>query len=340
MISFLKIAAELEIEAVGNDRLISGIADPLKSDIHEAVFIFHKDVLKRKHDIRSRAWIVSRTLLDSELQAYLVRSQTSYIITSDIFEAFVKVLKLFYPPETPHRLIHTSVIIDDSATCSEDVHLGPHCYVGARSLIAKGVTGVANVFIGNDVLIGENTLIYPNVTIYDHCEIGRNVIIHAGTAIGSDGFGFYKKDGRHIKIPHVGKVVIEDDVEIGANCSIDRGTLGETRIERGTKLDNLIQIAHNVVVGEHTLIAAQTGIAGSTTIGDNVTIAGQVGIVGHVTIGDRVTIGAQSGVISSIEDGKTVSGYPARDHAESLRKEAYIQKIPELLEALKKKHDV
>lgn len=135
----------------------------------------------------------------------------------------------------------------------------------------------------------------------------------------------------------MGKVVIEDDVEIGANCSIDRGTLGETRIKRGTKLDNLIQIAHNVVVGEHTLIAAQAGIAGSTTIGDNVTIAGQVGIVGHITIGNQVTIGAQSGVISSIDDGKTVSGYPARDHAESLRKEAYIQKIPEILEALKKK---
>jgi UDP-3-O-[3-hydroxymyristoyl] glucosamine N-acyltransferase len=337
MISFSNIAAEIESEWSGNDRSISGLAEPLKSTEGEAVFIFHKEILKQRNNIRSKAWIIGQTFINPELKAYLVRSQISYIVTPDIFGSFVKTLKLFYPVEPNRILIHTTAIVDPMAECAKDIHVGPHCYVGSKSRIRHGVTIMANTYIGNNVTIGDNTVVYPNVTIYDHCEIGKNVIIHAGTVIGSDGFGFYKEDGRHVKIPHVGKVVIEDDVEIGANCSIDRATLGETRIKRGTKLDNLIQIAHNVVIGEHTLIAAQTGIAGSTTIGDNVTIAGQVGIVGHIAIGNHVTIGAQSGVIASIEDGKTVSGYPARDHTESLRKEAYIQKIPEILEALKKK---
>ncbi len=337
MVSFFKIAAEIQNDAAGDDRIISGIADPIKSNENEAVFIFTKDILKQKIKITSKAWIIDRSLFNPDLQEFLLQSRISHIVTTDIFGSFVKTLEFLYPAEPRRMLIHATAIVDATAECRKDVHLGPHCYVGSNSRIQKDVTIMANTFIGNEVTVGKNTLIYPNVTIYDRCEIGKNVIIHAGTVIGSDGFGFYKHEGRHVKIPHVGKVVIEDDVEIGANCSIDRGTLGETRIKRGTKLDNLIQIAHNVVVGEHTLIAAQTGIAGSTTIGDNVTIAGQVGIVGHIAIGNHVTIGAQSGVISSIDDGKTVSGYPARDHAESLRKEAYIQKIPEILEALKKK---
>jgi UDP-3-O-[3-hydroxymyristoyl] glucosamine N-acyltransferase len=339
MTTFYKIASEINCKATGIDLPIEGIAEPLGSGINETVFIFQKDILKNKNKIGSKAWVISSSLMESELQAYLARTNISYILSKDILDAFAKTLQFLYPEPVleNRRSVHTSAIVDDTAVCSENVQLGPYCTIGAYSRIGKNVTVMANVTIGNYVVIGENTILYPNVSIYDRCVIGRNVVIHSGTVIGSDGFGFYKKDGRYLKIPHVGKIVIEDDVEIGSNCAIDRGTLGETRIKQGTKLDNLIQIAHNVTVGENTLIAAQTGIAGSTAIGDNVTIAGQVGIVGHITIGNNVTIGAQSGVISSIDEGKTVSGYPARDHTESLRKEAYIQKIPEILKILKEK---
>jgi UDP-3-O-[3-hydroxymyristoyl] glucosamine N-acyltransferase len=337
MITFFEIAIKLGYEAIGNDLSISGITEPLAATTEDLVFIFQKNILKNRDKIRSKAWIIDKKIMDAELTDFLNRHKISYIASVDIYESFVAIIEFFYPSNKWAPSVHPTSIIHLSAQCASDIHLGPHCSIGENSCIENGVVIMENVVIGRNVTIGSHSQIYPNVTIYDHTTIGKNVIIHAGTVIGSDGFGFYKKDGRHHKIPHTGKVIIEDDVEIGANCVIDRGTLGETRIKRGTKLDNLIQVAHNVIVGEDTLIAAQTGIAGSTVIGDRVTIAGQAGIVGHITIGNDVTIGAQSGVISSIEAGKTISGYPARDHAESLRKEAYIQKIPEILKQLKQK---
>ncbi|MBL7996290.1 UDP-3-O-(3-hydroxymyristoyl)glucosamine N-acyltransferase [bacterium] len=339
MISFSQIATEINLEIVGSDMPISNISDPDKALESEVVFVIQKKSLHQKRNIRSKAWIINKTLFNAELSQFLERSQISHIVSDDIYDAFAKVIRLFYPNIHPEPLIHPSAVIDKLADCEKTVHIGPHVNIGARSRIGSWVTIMANSFVGNNVQIGDNTVIYPNVTIYDNSLIGKNVIIHAGTVIGSDGFGYYKKNDRHQKIPHVGKVVIEDDVEVGSNCAIDRGTLSETRIMRGSKLDNLVQIAHNVVIGENTLIAAQSGIAGSTIIGDNVTIAGQVGIVGHITVGNNVTIGAQSGVISSIGDGETVSGYPARNHAESLRKEAYIRKIPDIVKKLKQKPD-
>ncbi len=337
MISFFEICRQFGSEPRGQDIPVSGISEPHTSQPNDLVFIFQKSLLKNKNLIRSKTWAISPDLFDDELENYLAESSVNYTIAKDIYDAFVITIKIFYPDQDTPASVHPSAMIDPSVILSADVGLGPFCSIGAYSRIAKNTILMANVVIGRNVVIGEHSRIYPNVTVYDNTVIGRHVIIHAGCVIGSDGFGFYKKNGRNLKIPHVGKVIIEDDVEIGANSSIDRGTLGETRIGRGTKIDNLVQIAHNVIIGENALIAAQTGIAGSTSIGSDVTMAGQVGIVGHIRIGNRVTIGAQSGVISSIEDGKTVSGYPARDHAESLKKEAYIRKIPEILEALKKK---
>lgn len=339
MTSFTQIASLINSEIVGHDLTISGIEEPEKATGHEVIFIIQHQALRNKTNFHSKAWIISQGLISAELEDFLVCSQINYIIVQDVYEAFVKVLQLFHPESKNTPLIHQTAIKDKTTILGDEIHLGAHCFIGSHSQLGNRVTVMAHSYIGSNVFIDENTLIYPNVTIYNNSVIGRNVIIHAGTVIGSDGFGFYKKNGLHMKIPHVGKVVIEDDVEIGANCAIDRGSLGETRIRRGSKLDNLVQIAHNVVIGENTLIAAQSGIAGSTKIGDNVTIAGQVGIVGHVRIGNGVTIGAQAGVISSVEDGKTISGYPARDHAESLRKEAYIRKIPEILKILKQKTD-
>ncbi|MBU2472094.1 MAG: UDP-3-O-(3-hydroxymyristoyl)glucosamine N-acyltransferase, partial [Bacteroidetes bacterium] len=216
------------------------------------------------------------------------------------------------------------------------VVIGENCSIGANTTIWHGTV------ISDDVEIRCDTLIYPNVSIRELSKIGNRVIIHSGTVVGSDGFGFAPKpDGTYEKIPQRGKVVIEDDVEIGSNCSIDRATLGETRIKRGAKLDNLIQIAHNVVIGENTVIAAQTGISGSTKIGDNCILAGQVGIVGHIKIANRTTIAGQSGISKSItQEGKTYFGLIALEISEARRVMVAQRQLPELIneiQALKKR---
>jgi UDP-3-O-[3-hydroxymyristoyl] glucosamine N-acyltransferase len=314
---FSKIAARLDLELNGVDRTVNGINEPDKATVHEVIFLFNKKAIKSRAQSGSKAWIIDRSLYSDEVKLLLSSLEISYCLSENVYDDFVSAVQLFYPAEKSSRRIHPTACIQRSARIGQKVRIMEFCSVG------------------KNVSVGKNTVLYPHVTIYDNCEIGENVIIHSGTVIGCDGFGFYKKKGSNLKIPHIGKVVIEDHVEIGANCCIDRGTLGETRIRKGSKLDNLIQVAHNVDIGENTLIAAQAGIAGSTTIGNSVTIGGQVGIVGHIKIGNGVTIAAQSGVISSIDEGKTISGYPARDHGESLRKQAYVNKIPGILAALK-----
>jgi len=210
--------------------------------------------------------------------------------------------------------------------------VGVYTSVGAGSKIGKGTRLYPQVFIGDEVQIGEDCVIHPGVKIYHRCVIGNRVIIHAGTVIGSDGFGFAPQaDGTFRKIPQMGNVLVEDDVEIGANCTIDRATIGSTLIRSGAKLDNLLQIAHNVEVGNHTVIAAQSGISGSTKLGRNVMIGGQAGIVGHITIADGSKINAQSGVSKSITKPNTaVTGSPAYDFTSALRSQALARKLPEM----------
>jgi UDP-3-O-[3-hydroxymyristoyl] glucosamine N-acyltransferase len=331
---FSKIAKRLNLKLSGNDIAVSGINEPERARAGELVFIINKRILRNKAAIQSKAWIIDEALWSPVLKSFLDSSLISYGLSKNVYEDLAAVIDLFYPSAKPSGRIHKTARIHKSVRLKNNVSVGAYCLIDSHSVLAKNVQLMPHSIIGNNVRIGANTTIGSHVVIYDNCEIGSNVLIHSGTVIGSSGFGFYKKEDRFRRIPHVGKVVIEDNVEIGANCCIDRGTLGETRIKKGAKLDNLIQVAHNVVIGENTLMAAQTGIAGSTVIGKNVTIAGQVGIVGHVAIGDGVTIGAQSGVIASIEEGKTVSGYPARDHMESLKKEIYIRRIPEILKDL------
>jgi UDP-3-O-[3-hydroxymyristoyl] glucosamine N-acyltransferase len=262
------------------------------------------------------------------------RDDISLLLVDEPYFAFVKVLKLLNPPvELLPAGIHPTAVVAQSAVLGKNVRIGANAVIGERVKIGDNTVIMPGVVVGDDVEIGSDVLIYPNVTIYHKCKIGNRVIIHSGTVIGSDGFGFAPRpDGSYEKIPQVGIVVIEDDVEIGSNCSVDRATLGETVIKRGAKLDNLIQIAHNVVIGENTVIAAQTGIAGSTKIGRNCVLAGQVGIVGHIEIADRTTIAAQSGVSKSItEPGKVYFGYPAREHSVALRIEGAIRQLPELV---------
>jgi UDP-3-O-[3-hydroxymyristoyl] glucosamine N-acyltransferase len=226
--------------------------------------------------------------------------------------------------------------IAKTASYGQQVFIGAFAYIGEKVKIGDKTKIFPNAFIGDNVTIGSDTVIHPGVKIYHDCKVGNHVAIHAGTVIGSDGFGFAPQaDGSFKKVPQIGNVVIEDYVEIGANATIDRATIGSTLIKSGAKLDNLIQIAHNVEVGNSTVIAAQTGVSGSTKIGNGVMIGGQVGIVGHIQIGDGARINAQSGVSKSLEPGKAVTGSPAYDYTAALRSQAVNRKLPELEKRVK-----
>ena len=250
---------------------------------------------------------------------------------------FCKALEMLYPQTKRYSCgVDPTAILSKDVEIGEDVHIGPYVVIESGVKIGDKVKILAGSFVGDRTLIGEGSFIYPRVVIREDTVIGKKVIIHSGTVIGSDGFGYVRDEKGHRKIPQVGKVVIEDEVEIGANVTIDRATLGETRIARGTKIDNLVQIAHNVVIGENCLIIAQVGVSGSTKIGKDVTIAGQVGLVGHIRIGDRVFIGAQSGVSKSIENDAIFFGYPAREIHKARKIEACISQLPEYFKRINK----
>jgi len=221
--------------------------------------------------------------------------------------------------------------ISQSAKYGDNVFIGAFAYLGENVKLGNNTKIYPNAYLGNNVVIGDNTVIHPGVRIYHDCKVGNNVTIHAGTVIGSDGFGFAPQaDGSFKKVPQIGNVIIEDNVEIGANATIDRATIGSTLIKSGAKLDNLIQIAHNVEVGHSTVIAAQAGVSGSTKIGNGVMIGGQAGIVGHIQLGDGAKVNAQSGVSKSLEPGKAVTGSPAYDYTSSLRSQAIFRNLPEM----------
>lgn len=223
-----------------------------------------------------------------------------------------------------------------SASYGANVFVGAFAYLGENVKLGDGTKIYPNVYLGNNVRIGNNSIIHPGAKIYHDCVIGNNVIIHAGTVIGSDGFGFApQSDGSFQKVPQIGNVVVEDNVEIGANTTIDRATIGSTIIRSGAKLDNLIQVAHNVEIGNSTVVAAQAGISGSTKVGKGVMIGGQVGVVGHINIGDGAKINAQSGVSKSIGAGKAVTGSPAHDYTSALRSQAISRNLPDLEKRIK-----
>ncbi|MBI4655562.1 MAG: UDP-3-O-(3-hydroxymyristoyl)glucosamine N-acyltransferase [Elusimicrobia bacterium] len=232
--------------------------------------------------------------------------------------------------------IHPTAVIEPRANIGKNAVIGPYCVIGSDSVIEDGVIMEAHCCVGANSKIGSGSRLYPAVVIRENCEIGRNVIIHAGAVIGSDGYGYIKIKEKHEKVPQIGRVVVEDEVEIGSLAAVDRAALGETVIGRGTKIDNLVHIAHNVKIGKNCLILAQAGISGSTRIGDNVIIAGQAGLADHIEIGDNSIVMAQSGVISGLEKGSMVFGTPARPRKEFFRLEALISKLPEIYELFRK----
>jgi len=260
---------------------------------------------------------------------------STLIRVEDPYQSMAALLELYQQTKPQKFGIEQPSFIDPSAKTGDNIYIGAFAYIGAGSTIGNGSKVYPQAFIGSNVTIGDNTIIYPGVKIYDDCVIGNNCIIHAGAVIGSDGFGFAPTpDGSYKKIQQVGNVILEDDVEIGANTTIDCSTMGSTIIRKGVKLDNLIQIAHNCEVGENTVMAALVGIAGSTKVGKNCVFGGQVGIAGHLNIGDKVTIGAMAGVTNNIKEGKIVLGAPAMDHDRALKSFVVYRRLPEMRDAL------
>jgi len=324
-LSLAKIAEVVDGEVQGDvHKRIRGAAAFDDATDDEVTFAGSPKYLKRVDETGAGAVIVSHDFKTSVKNLIMVHNPQI---------AFAKVLKLFHPSLKPKAGISAKAHIGERLSCGEDVSIAPFTVLGNDVTLGHRVIIYPNVFIGDEVVIGDDVLIYPNVTILERCRIGSRVIIHAGTVIGSDGFGFAPDGERYHKIPHIGIVQIDDDVEIGALNAIDRGTIGKTWIQKGVKTDNLIQIAHNVTVGENSILVAQVGISGSVTIGKHTVLAGQAGIAGHITIGDNVTIGAQAGVAKSVPNGSVLSGTIAMHHPLWLK----VQRVMPMLPELKKK---
>ena len=263
--------------------------------------------------------------------------KATLIRVEDAYKAFASLLRLVDQARPRKKGIHSTAIIENSSSVGSDVYVGPYAYVGENCKIGDGSSIYPHSFIGDNVKIGNNCTINPGVKIYHDCILGDNCVIHAGSVIGSDGFGFApQSENEFMKIPQLGNVVIENNVEIGANVAIDRATIGSTIIRKGVKLDNLIQIGHNVEIGENTVMAGQTGIAGSTKVGKNCMFAGQVGIAGHLRIADGVKIGAQSGIHGDIkQENAALLGYPAIEHRDFARSAIVFKQLPEMSRKLR-----
>jgi len=261
-----------------------------------------------------------------------VSSKTKVLIrVKNARTAFAQAVELFAPESVFPPGVHPSSVIAADAHVDPSAHIGPHCVVGSGTWIGPRAALISNVAVADRCKLGQDAVLFPNVTVYARSEIGQRVRIHAGTVIGSDGFGYVPDAGAHRKVPQIGNVIIADDVEIGANATIDRGALGPTVIGKGTKIDNLVQIGHNVQIGEHCLIISQVGIAGSTKLGNAVVVAGQAGITGHLTIGDKVTVSAQSGVMTDLPSGGIWLGSPAQPDKAAKRQLIALQRLPALL---------
>jgi UDP-3-O-[3-hydroxymyristoyl] glucosamine N-acyltransferase len=328
-----EIAAFVDGVVVGDDSVVitgvAGIKEACEGDI---TFLANPKYFPLIDKTRASAIVAS---------AELEKSSKPIIRVENPSLAFAKIVASLAPTEVTHpKGVHPSAVLGKNVSLGKNAAIGAYAVIEDEVSIGDNTIIYAGCFVGHHTRIGNNTLIYPNVSIRERISIGNGVIIHSGTVIGSDGFGFVTIKGQHHKIPQIGTVEIGDDVEIGANVTIDRARFDKTIIGRGTKIDNLVQIAHNVVVGENSLIVAQVGISGSTIIGNNVTLAGQVGIVGHISIGDNAIVMAQAGVSKSIPAGTMAWGYPAKPVEVAKRVNASVQNLPRLYRAvveLKKK---
>jgi UDP-3-O-[3-hydroxymyristoyl] glucosamine N-acyltransferase len=328
-----EIAKLIEGEVVGDDSVvITGVAGIKEASVGEITFLANPKYSP----------LVDKTSASAIITLRDVENVSKPIIRVDNPSlAFVKIVASFAPCELTHpKGIHSTAILGKGVTLGKNAAIGPYAVIEDSVCVGDNTIIYAGCFVGHHTRIGNDALIYPNVSIRERIIIGNRVIIHSGTVIGSDGFGFATIEGLHHKIPQIGTVEIGDDVEIGANVTIDRARFDKTVIGKGTKIDNLVQIAHNVQIGENSIIVAQVGISGSTTIGKNVTLAGQVGIVGHISIGDNAIVMAQAGVSKSVPPNTMAWGYPAKPVDVAKRVNASVQNLPRLYKTvseLKKK---
>lgn len=323
-----EIAKLVEGEVVGDaGTLITGVAGIKEAREGDITFLANPKYFSLADKTRASAIIAARDA--GSMQKPTIRTENPSL-------AFAKVIASFAPIDVSHpKGIHPTAILGKKVSLGKNVSVGPYAVIEDGVSLGDNSIIYAGCFIGHDTKIGKDALIYANVSIREFIVIGERVIIHSGTVVGSDGFGFVTVKGVHHKIPQIGTVEIGDDVEIGANVTIDRARFDKTVIGKGTKIDNLVQIAHNVVIGENSIVVSQAGISGSTEIGNNVTIAGQAGLVGHITIGDGAILAAQAGITKSVPANTMVSGYPAREHSKAIKVNACVQNLPRLYEEIK-----
>ena len=331
-----QIAGILEGEVVGNPEAevfkLSKIEEGTEGSL---TFLANPKYTNYIYSTKATVTIVNSTFEpEQEITTTLIRVE-------DAYKSFSKLLEYYNQVKLMKSGIEQPSVISDGVTYGSDLYLGSFCYVGKNVTIGKNVKIYPNSFIGDNVTIGDDCVFFAGVRIYSETVIGNRCTIHSGTIIGSDGFGFApQEDGTYAKVPQIGNVIIEDDVEIGACTTVDRATLGSTIIRKGVKLDNHIQVAHNVEIGENTVIAAQTGIAGTTKIGKNCLIGGQVGFAGHLVIGDGVKIQAQSGIGKNLEAGEVVQGSPAFNYGDFAKSFVHFRNLPKIvteIEELKNK---
>lgn len=321
--SAAQIAEHLQGQVVGDSSVqITGLAPADRARAGELTFAENASYFAAAEQSQAAAVLVAGPFESSS--KVLIRVGNARV-------ALARVLPLFFPPEQFPCGIHPSAVIADSARIDPTAHVGPNCFVGPRVRL-----GARSVLMGGNDLradceLGEDVCLFPNVVLYRQTQLGHRVTIHAGTVIGSDGFGYVLDEGRHRKVLQLGNVIIHDDVEIGANAAIDRGTLGSTVIGQGTKIDNLVHVAHNVSIGRHCLIMGQVGFAGSTRLGDYVVVASQSGIADHLELGNQVMVGAKSGVMRNVPEGGRVLGIPATPDRQAKRQIIAMQQLPELL---------
>jgi UDP-3-O-[3-hydroxymyristoyl] glucosamine N-acyltransferase len=326
--SVRELAAMVTAEVRGDDSLIiTGVADLVTAQGGQISFLGNRRYLSRALTTKASAIIITA----EETSAF----PCTELRVKNPNDAFSLITGLFAPaPIVFTSGVHPTAVIGEGVLLGADVSIQPHAVIERGAQIGARTHIGAGVYIGQDTVVGEDSHLYPQVVIRERCIIGNRVILHSGVVVGSDGFGYETRAGKHVKIPQTGYVRIDDEVEVGANTTIDRGRFGQTWIQQGTKIDNLVQIAHNVVIGEHCILVAQCGIAGSSALGNFVTIAGQSALAGHIRVGDQSTVTAQSGVTKDIPAKAILYGRHAMPIREGLKVEAMIRRLPEILERI------
>lgn len=329
-----QIAAYVGGEIIGDENVTVCTFAKIEEGVKGALsFLANPKYASYIYDTQSSIVLVNSDFIpERPIQATLIK-------TANAYESLAKLMTLYESVKPKKTGISPMASVAASATIGENVYIGPFVSIGEKAIIGNNTVIEANTSVGDNATVGSDCILYNHVTIYHDCKVGNRCILHAGSVVGADGFGFAPGANGYEKIPQIGIAILEDDVEIGANTCIDRATMGATIIKRGVKLDNMVQIAHNVIVDEHTVMAAQCGVAGSTKIGSWCMVGGQAGISGHIKIGNQVKVGGHSGVTNSVQDGKAVMGYPSFEHNQFARATVVFKKLPEMyreMDALKK----